>query len=93
MFRMASLALVKDEFSADEVYDCIQKRVECTDAQLSNYPQPDQLLPKLALLHTVMTKVLVKVPRVTFQFSNGSCRGVLTSAYFWEGVLDGSDCH
>lgn len=93
IFLIASMVTGTDEFTPEEVFAGMERLVGSTDEQLSVYPQPDMVIPKLALMYTVMKHVGAR--KVKYLPANGSCRGVLTTAWLWdEAEIDGMvDAH
>jgi exopolyphosphatase/guanosine-5'-triphosphate,3'-diphosphate pyrophosphatase len=54
LFDMAKIALGKNIFNKEEVWSAIESLVDKTDEELSDYPEQAMLIPKLALLYSVM---------------------------------------
>lgn len=54
IFDMAKIALGKNNFDKAEVWSVIESLVGKTDEELSDFPQQVMLIPKLALLYSVM---------------------------------------
>ena len=82
-FRMAALAVGRDEYTAADVGDSLARLLGSTDRQLreSGFPQPEMVIPKLALIRTVMQTLRVR--SVRYLACNGGCPGILTTAQFW----------
>jgi hypothetical protein len=83
-FRIAEMAVGCSDYSVEQVGAALHRLVGSTDEQLraAGYPQPEMVLPKLALIHTVMCTLGVR--SVKYLACNGGCPGILTSAKFWE---------
>jgi hypothetical protein len=82
-FRMAALAVGRDEYTAADVGESLTRLLGSTDEQLRErgFPQPEMVIPKLALIHTVMRTLRVR--SVRYLACNGGCPGILTTAQFW----------
>lgn len=77
IFNIAHLAVGSMEFTSEEVWSAVLRLVGHTDEQLSGFPQPTMVLPKLVLLYTVMVHVSAR--RVRYCESTGVCAGLLVS--------------
>jgi hypothetical protein len=71
-------------YSTEQVGEALNRLVGSTDEQMraAGYPQPEMVLPKLALIHKMICTL--GVPSVKYLACNGGCPGILTSAKFWE---------
>lgn len=82
-FRVAALACQKNPFGPKDIETATQQFVSKTDKQIGEMkmPQPAMVLPKLALVCSVMRRL--GIIKLHYQQSNGSTRGLAVSPEIW----------
>jgi exopolyphosphatase / guanosine-5'-triphosphate,3'-diphosphate pyrophosphatase len=81
IFDMATIALGKNIFDKAEVWSVIESLVGKTDEELSDFPQKTMLLPKLALLYSVMD--YFGINSVQSCHAIGSTLGMFMDQNYW----------
>jgi hypothetical protein len=80
-FKMASLAIGENRFTKDQVWNALNELVGYSDVELSGFPEPTMLIPRLTLIYTVMG--YFGIDRVDYCETTGSTLGILVSPQFW----------
>ncbi len=80
-FKMASLAIGDTHFTKELVWKALTQLVGCSDAELSRFPEPEMLIPRLTLIYTVMDHFAIH--EVDYCETTGSTLGILMTPQFW----------
>ena len=80
-FRMAEMATGQSVFGPQDVWEAVEHHAGMDDGDLAalGFPQPEMLLPKLVLVHTVM--VHTGMSRVEYHPTIGSTLGLLATPW------------
>jgi exopolyphosphatase/guanosine-5'-triphosphate,3'-diphosphate pyrophosphatase len=82
IFDMARIALGKDVFNKEEVWSAIESLAGKTDEELIDYPERKYVMPKFALLYTVMDHFGIN--SVQCCSAIGSTLGMFMEKSYWE---------
>jgi hypothetical protein len=81
-FRLATIITKKTTLSAAVVHEALEKICGKKDSELTELPQPELAVAKLALLLGIWQKL--EIPSFEYFFANGNTNGILIYENFWK---------
>jgi exopolyphosphatase/guanosine-5'-triphosphate,3'-diphosphate pyrophosphatase len=85
-FKIASIATGKSRFTKNEIFEALVKLCGKNDEELTLFPKPDEVIPVLVLIYTIMDHS--ELETASFFPANGNCEGLLISPYYWPKYYD-----
>lgn len=83
-FQIAAQATKKSAYTKEDIWQAIVELTGQTDAELAHFPEPQMVIPRLALVYTLMKHY--HIPLVHSFSTVGSTLGILMTPQLWEAV-------
>ncbi len=81
MFAVAQQIIVNDTFEDDDVAGFLYSFLDMNDSELEDFPDPEMVVPNVALLHAIMSKL--HIAKVQYVRVMGNTMGLFVDEKLW----------